>query len=86
MHNQEFVIMPLDDLTKLLASDDLNVESEQLVYDAVIDWVKYDVTERKQHLAHLLALVRLPLLSPQVNNAHCFLRDHNTCTPYRQKS
>ena len=66
MHNQEFVLMPLEDLAWLLGSDDLNVVSEEVVFNSVLDWIKYDLTDRKKHIARLLALVRLPLLSPQV--------------------
>lgn len=39
------------------------MNSEEPVYEAVVDWVKYDPEERKSHLPRLLQHVRLPLLS-----------------------
>lgn len=39
------------------------MNSEEPVYEAVVDWVKYDPEERKSQLPRLLQHVRLPLLS-----------------------
>ena len=35
------------------------------VYQAVMAWVKYNIAERRQHLALALQHVRMPLLSPK---------------------
>jgi kelch-like protein 1/4/5 len=68
--NQEFLMLSAEDVATLLQSDDLNVSSEESVYDALIKWLEYDLKNRKQEASRLLAYVKLPLLSP------AFLTDH----------
>ena len=63
--NQEFLLLPAHELVKLLSSDDLNVSSEELVFQSLISWINFDLQTRKTSCAKLLACVRLPLLSPQ---------------------
>ncbi|XP_050701182.1 kelch-like protein 5 isoform X2 [Eriocheir sinensis] len=70
MHHQEFVQLPAEEAAQLLASDDLNVPSEELIFQALVVWLKHDLEERSKNMAQLLSLVKLPLLSPQ------FLTDH----------
>lgn len=55
---------------KLLASDDLNVPSEQDVFHSLMSWIQHDPNAREKHIPELLALVRLPLLQPS------FIMDH----------
>ena len=55
-----------EDLSKLLSSDDLNVECEEAIFDAFIAWVNHDVGNRTENLAKLFSHIRLPLLLPQV--------------------
>ena len=59
MRNQEFVLLPTDHVIALLGNDDLNIPNEETILGAVLDWVKYDLSARKKHLAKLLAQVRL---------------------------
>ena len=68
--NQEFMLLPAGELEKLLSSDDLNVPSEEIIFQALMDWVNFDFTPRKEEVSRLLACVRLPLLSPQ------YIADH----------
>uniref|UniRef100_A0A1I8Q1D0 Kelch-like protein diablo n=1 Tax=Stomoxys calcitrans TaxID=35570 RepID=A0A1I8Q1D0_STOCA len=68
--NQEFFQLNADQLAKLLASDDLNVPSEQDVFHSLMSWIQHDPNNREQHIPELLALVRLPLLQPS------FIMDH----------
>ncbi|KAK8388392.1 hypothetical protein O3P69_020409 [Scylla paramamosain] len=70
MQHQEFVQLPPEEAAHLLASEDLNVPSEELIFQALMVWLKYDLEERTKNMADLLSLVKLPLLSPQ------FLTDH----------
>lgn len=58
----EFVMMTVEHLYTLLASTDLNVTNEVVVYEAVIRWVKHDPESRRTHLAHLIGKVKLPML------------------------
>ena len=57
MRNQEFVLLPTDHVIALLGNDDLNIPCEETILGAVLDWVKYDLSARKKHLAKLLAQV-----------------------------
>lgn len=62
--NEEFLAMPYPILYKLISSGDLNVDSEEQVYEAVMRWIRKDQEIRKAHLPALLEEVKLPLLQP----------------------
>lgn len=63
--SEEFLLLPYGQLLDILSSDELNVSSEELVFKAVIAWVKHNVSERRHHLSSVLQHVRLPLLGPK---------------------
>ncbi|KAH8405025.1 hypothetical protein KR222_005085 [Zaprionus bogoriensis] len=65
MESEEFLLLPVGQLVDIICSDELNVRSEEQVFNAVMSWLKYNVAERRQHLAQVLQHVRLPLLSPK---------------------
>lgn len=65
VEHEEFLLLPVNQLIDILASDELNVRSEEQVYQAAIAWVKYNISERRQHLPLTLQHVRMPLLSPK---------------------
>ena len=58
----EFLDLGPMELANLLKSEDLNVQSEEQVFESVMKWVGHDVEGRKEHLATVLQYVRLPLL------------------------
>lgn len=62
--NEEFLLLPRDELAALLTCEELNVDSEEDVYNALISWARQDVDERQSFLAELLGIIRLPSLSP----------------------
>lgn len=62
--SDEYLSLPGAVLEKLLESDELNVNSEREVYEAVLAWVKHDVDSRQTLLSRLLARVRLAQLPP----------------------
>lgn len=64
--NQEFLLLPANEISKLLCSDDINVPDEETIFHALMQWVGHDVQARQRDLANLLSYIRLPLLSPQV--------------------
>lgn len=64
-HSDEFLNISFEDLRDLVGNDNLNSTSEKEVFEAVLRWLKHDENNRKDHLPDLLALVRLPLLSPE---------------------
>ena len=66
IRNQEFLLLPPEELERVLSSDDLNVPNEELVFHALVLWVKHDRDVRLTTLPRLLAQVRLPLLTPEV--------------------
>ncbi|XP_011506117.1 PREDICTED: kelch-like protein 5 [Ceratosolen solmsi marchali] len=68
--HQEFLLLSAEDVATLLQSDDLNVTSEESVFNALLRWLEHDPKNRKQEASNLLTFVKLPLLSP------AFLTDH----------
>lgn len=70
MHSDEFIALSFDELLDLIRRDELNVTTEELIFEACLRWVKSDEHQRCSLLAQILARVRLPLLSPQ------YLADH----------
>ncbi|XP_065053415.1 kelch-like protein 18 [Rhopilema esculentum] len=63
--SEEFHQLPLSGITELISKDDLNVRSEEQVFEAVLRWVKHEEEGRKELLPALLEQVRLSLLPPQ---------------------
>ena len=64
VESEEYLSLAGGVLEKLLISDELNVDSEQQVYEAILSWVKHAVDSRQALLPRLLARVRLTQLSP----------------------
>ncbi|XP_072504681.1 kelch-like protein 20 isoform X1 [Notamacropus eugenii] len=65
MESEEFMLLPANQLIDIISSDELNVRSEEQVFNAVMAWVKYSIQERRPLLPQVLQHVRLPLLSPK---------------------
>lgn len=68
MKHQEFLSLQVEQLANLLKSDDLNVVTEENVFESLMTWVHHDCPKREQHLPTLLKLIKLPLLSSEVSN------------------
>ncbi|CAI5439262.1 unnamed protein product [Caenorhabditis angaria] len=62
---EEYLQLPIEILKDIIESDRLNATSEEIVYNAVIQWVRHDIPQRKRFLSMLLSHVRLPLCSPK---------------------
>ena len=60
----EFLSLGAKQLAVLLGSDDICVENEEKVYEALINWVRQDLPNKKQLFSDLIQLIRLPLVSP----------------------
>ncbi len=58
----EFLGLRREALLELVRSDGLSVRSEQVVYEAVMGWVRHDVGSRKAWLGEVLGAVRMALL------------------------
>ena len=62
-NTNEFFHSSAEGIASLISSNDLNVPREEVVYAAVMSWVRQDPGERGQQLPKLLKHVRLPLLA-----------------------
>ncbi|XP_077294879.1 kelch repeat and BTB domain-containing protein 12-like [Arctopsyche grandis] len=60
---QDFLNLPVSTVIEILKSDDLNVPSEEDVFNSVKLWVNCDEASRKNELAQLMSSVRLTILS-----------------------
>uniref|UniRef100_A0A8D3AGC6 Kelch-like family member 5 n=1 Tax=Scophthalmus maximus TaxID=52904 RepID=A0A8D3AGC6_SCOMX len=62
---QEFLLLPVEEMERLLTSDEINVSNEETVVTSLLTWVRHDTDTRQPLLPLLLAHIRLPLLQPQ---------------------
>lgn len=46
--------------------DDINVQSEEIVFEAFVSWINHDPKRQKDRLAQLFGLIRLPLIEKKV--------------------
>nr|KAF7435323.1 hypothetical protein H0235_003514 [Vespula pensylvanica] len=66
---EEFLQLSAMQLVSLVRKDELNVQEEREVYNAVLKWVKYNEEARGPKMEHILQAVRCQYLTPN------FLRD-----------
>lgn len=59
---REYLEMTVQQITKYLKDDLLNVESEDRTLEIALDWVKHDLGKRTPHLGALLSTVRFGLM------------------------
>lgn len=62
---EEFMLLGYTDLVEIIRRDEINCSSEEIIFEAVMRWIKYNEAERCHLLPEVLSKVRLPLLSPQ---------------------
>jgi len=46
--------------------DDINVQSEEIVFEAFLFWINYDSKRQTDRLAQLFGLIKLPLIDKKV--------------------
>ncbi|XP_048479515.1 actin-binding protein IPP isoform X3 [Plutella xylostella] len=63
---EELLELPLPQLTTLISSELLSVDSEAEVLYPALRWLEHDPTCRRRHCFEVLSHIRLPLISPQV--------------------
>ena len=67
----------------VVASDDLDVKDEMMVFDTVVQWIEHDLPNRKKFFKSLLEHVRLPLLPPKylvdVVEKSCYVKTDLQC-------
>ncbi|EDO41576.1 predicted protein [Nematostella vectensis] len=62
--SDEFLAMSPKNVAILFSSDEISVENEEKVYEALVRWVNHDLSQRRDLFPELLELIRLPLVSP----------------------
>lgn len=63
--NEEFLSLSLKQFQEIINSDDLNVKSEEIVWETILRWIDHDAEVRKQNVVILMKCVRLGLLDTQ---------------------
>ena len=53
----EFVLIPVQQLSKIVGSDRLHVKMEEDVFEAVVRWYKYDIEERIKYKVSYFAVI-----------------------------
>ncbi|XP_058813598.1 kelch-like ECH-associated protein 1B isoform X2 [Topomyia yanbarensis] len=86
---EEFLQLSVMQLICLIKKDELNVQGERDVYDAVLKWVKFDEDNRYPQMQPILCTVRCQLLTPsflkeQMKNCDV-LRKAPACREYLAK-
>ncbi|XP_013395524.1 kelch-like protein diablo [Lingula anatina] len=62
--HEEILNLTKTKLTEFISDDTLNVDNEEIVFNAVIRWLEYDINGRQSDFPSVLEHVRLPLVSP----------------------
>lgn len=65
VQSEEFLVLDFSELIDLIRRDELNVPSEEIIFEACMKWVKHMEEKRDVLFPQVLSKVRLPLLSPQ---------------------
>ena len=64
--SERFVQTSYARIKKFLKNNDLNLtEGEEVVFQALVRWTRFNVAERQQYFAELLDLIKLPLLGQE---------------------
>ncbi|CAF1283252.1 unnamed protein product [Adineta ricciae] len=69
-NNHEFLELSFDEMKQILASGDINVQSEETVFEAFLSWIDHDSKRENDRLPQLFGLIRLPLIDKK------YLTDH----------
>ncbi|TNN73313.1 Kelch-like protein 12 [Liparis tanakae] len=65
VQHEEYMLLGQTEVEKLTKCDEIQVDSEEPVFEAVLNWVKHNRKEREPYLPDLLQFVRMPLLTPR---------------------
>ncbi|XP_078686610.1 kelch repeat and BTB domain-containing protein 2-like isoform X1 [Branchiostoma floridae x Branchiostoma belcheri] len=61
--SEEFCSLSVDQLTEIISHDELEVDKETRVWEAVVRWVQHSKEDRLQHLPNILLRIRFNLLT-----------------------
>lgn len=83
--SEEILDLPIKELTALIGADELNVKSEDTVWELVLKWIDYDPQSRKEFIVDLMKNIRLGLLDTQffLENVkdHPYVTGNEACRP-----
>lgn len=83
--SNEFLQLNIEEVTDILQSDNLNVRTEELVFDALCRWIDYCPERRRRYIARLLKTIRLGLLTTsyfvEKVKPHEYVKDSEQCRP-----
>uniref|UniRef100_A0A2I2ZKF3 BTB domain-containing protein n=1 Tax=Gorilla gorilla gorilla TaxID=9595 RepID=A0A2I2ZKF3_GORGO len=63
VQHEEFILLRQGEVEKLIKCDEIQVDPEEPVFEAVISWVKHAKKEQKESLPNLLQYMQMPLLT-----------------------
>ena len=72
---EEFQEINKDLLSELISSEYLRVDSEYQVFVATMNWINYDIANRRRYIFEVLKHVRLPLVATKLLESYV-----NNCT------
>ncbi|KAK5645391.1 hypothetical protein RI129_006691 [Pyrocoelia pectoralis] len=76
--SEEILNLSLEGLQEIINADELNVKSEETVWEAILRWIDHDSDNRKAHIVTLMRGIRLGLLDTQFFLEH--VKDHSYVT------
>lgn len=56
MNTEEFLLLPVTQLSDILANDELNVKTEENVFKGVMAWTRHELVSREKELAKVLSI------------------------------
>ncbi|XP_063444751.1 kelch-like protein 24 [Mytilus trossulus] len=62
---EDFLAIDCDELLQIIDNNNLNIKSEELVCEAVMKWVHFNVDTRIKDLPRIFEKLRLPLIQPE---------------------
>lgn len=84
--NDEFLSLTYNKLAEIVTSDELNVEKEEVVLDAVLSWIEQEYEARKEFFCDLLRMIRISLVSKKYVKdklwQHKLVRECKKCQEY----
>ena len=63
--SEEILMLSLKDFQEIINADNLNVKSEEIVWETILKWINHDPEQRKGHIVALMKCIRLGLLETQ---------------------
>ncbi|KAM6929520.1 kelch-like protein 10 [Lycodopsis pacificus] len=61
--SEEFLLLSVQELVKIIENDQLNVKHEKAVFGAILRWIACAIEERREYISLLLSNVRLAVTS-----------------------